>query len=157
MKPQKIMIKSQDQIDPIYKNIHPPYEYTKFIVKPGEDGSCCVTIYEIPPAKAGYPYHYHSKNEEIFYILSGQGILETPDGEKPVKPGDFIICPAGSGGAHKLTNSSGDEILRYIDFDTVHIPETAFYPHSKKIGVVGFEGSNFFYPFDAQADYYDGE
>jgi len=34
------------------------------------------------------------KNEEVFYIISGEGILETPEGNITISAGDTIICPA---------------------------------------------------------------
>ena len=36
-----------------------------------------VRVYEILPGKSAYPYHYHLKNEETFFILRGEGILLT--------------------------------------------------------------------------------
>jgi uncharacterized cupin superfamily protein len=50
------------------------------------------------------------------------GILETPGGNKKIGPGDIIICPANKNGAHKLTNCSETEMLKYIEFDTLHKP-----------------------------------
>ncbi len=117
---------------------------------------CMVSIYEIPPRKSAYPYHYHLKNEEVFYIISGEGILKTSSGERPVKAGDFLYFPANPDGAHKLTNSSDTEKLVYIDFDVTHDLDAAVYPDSNKIGIWG-KDVNRVYPFDANVDYYTGE
>jgi uncharacterized cupin superfamily protein len=70
-----------------------------------------VSVYEIPPGKAAYPYHFHHKNEETFYILSGKGVLRTPDGERKVTAGELLFFPTGPEGAHKLTNTSQTEKL----------------------------------------------
>ena len=136
---------------------HDGYEYfrRKFIPFEGAKNSL-VSIYEIPPGKAAYPYHFHHKNEETFYILSGVGVLRTPEGERTVKAGELLFFPTGEAGAHKLTNASETEMLVYIDFDVVHDIDVAVYPDSDKIGIWG-KGINRIYPWEADVDYYEGE
>ena len=139
------------------KSEHPDYEYfrRKFIPFGGAKNTM-VSIYEIPPLKSAYPYHYHHKNEETFYILSGEGVLKTPDGEKTVRAGELLFFPTGPKGAHKLTNSSETEDLVYIDFDVVHEIDVTAYPDSGKLGIWGM-GINKIYPENADVDYYAGE
>ena len=119
-----------------YKCEHEGYEYyrRKFIPFGGAKNSL-VSVYEIPPHKSAYPYHFHHNNEETFYILSGEGVLRSPDGERIVSAGEFLFFPTGPAGAHKLTNSSDTENLVYIDFDVVHDVDITIYPDSEKIGV----------------------
>ena len=51
-----------------HKNEHAPYEYVKKVFVPRrEGGQCTVSVYSIPPQKCAYPYHYHTKNEEVFF------------------------------------------------------------------------------------------
>lgn len=122
----------------------------------GEANNTLVYIYEVPPGKSAFPYHFHHKNEETFYILSGRGILKTPEGEKTVCAGDLLFFPVGPEGAHKLTNVSDSENLVYIDFDVVHDVDIAEYPDSGKIGIWG-KGINRVYRTDENVGYYDGE
>lgn len=140
-----------------HKCEHDGYEYfrRKFIPFGGAQNAL-VSVYEIPPGKAAYPYHFHHKNEETYYILSGEGMLKTPDGERHVKAGELLFFPTGPEGAHKLTNTSEQENLVYIDFDVVHDIDIAVYPDSDKIGIWG-KGINKIYPQDGNVDYYDGE
>ena len=140
-----------------HKCEHEEYEYfrRKFIPFGGGKNTL-VSVYEIPPGKAAYPYHYHYKNEETFYILRGEGILETPEGERKVTAGELLFFPTGEKGAHKLTNCSETENLVYIDFDVVHEIDVTIYPESDKIGIWG-SGINKLYPQGADVDYYDGE
>ena len=42
------------------------------------NGKLEVYFYTIPPGKVNFPYHYHTVNEEVFHIMSGQGTLRTP-------------------------------------------------------------------------------
>ena len=137
-----------------HKNEHEGYEYYKReLVPKGFAQQCAVSLYEIPPLKSAYPYHYHMKNEESFYILSGRGILKTPLGERAVSAGDFLFFPAEEKGAHKLTNASETEPLVYLDFDTHNDIDVAFYPDSGKIGVWG-KDINQLYQTKTQVDYY---
>lgn len=139
------------------KSDHPDYAYTRRnFVRRGEAESTLVSVYEIPPGKAAYPYHYHLKDEETFYILSGEGLLRTPEGERPVHAGELLFFPAGEAGAHKLTNTSTAEPLVYIDFDVIHDLDAAVYPDSGKIGVWG-KGVNRVYRMEDNVGYYDGE
>ena len=140
-----------------HKCEHEGYEYyrRKYIPFGGAKNSL-VSVYEIPPHKSAYPYHFHHNNEETFYILSGEGVLRTPDGERKVSAGEFLFFPTGPAGAHKLTNSSDTENLVYIDFDVVYDVDITIYPDSEKIGVWGM-GINQLYPQVEAVDYYDGE
>lgn len=146
-----------EEIPASHRCEHEGYEYfrRKFIPFGGAKNTV-VSVYEIPPGKAAYPYHFHYKNEETFYILSGEGILRTPGGERKVKAGELLFFPAGPEGAHILKNTSETEMLCYIDFDVVHDIDVAVYPDSDKIGIWG-KGINRIYPREADVDYYEGE
>ena len=146
-----------DQIPASHKCEHEGYEYfRRKFVPSGAAKNTHVCVYEIPPGKAAYPYHYHCKTEETFYIISGIGTLRTPEGEKRVGAGELIFFPAGEAGAHKLTNASDTENLVYLDFDVTHELDVAVYPDSDKIGIWGM-GINQIFPKSADADYYYGE
>ena len=140
-----------------HKCEHEGYEYfrRKFIPFGGAKNTL-VSVYEIPPGKSAYPYHFHHNNEETFYIISGEGVLRTPEGERKVGAGEFLFFPAGETGAHKLTNVSETEMLVYIDFDVTHEVDITEYPDSGKIGIWGM-GINELYPRSANVDYYEGE
>ena len=136
---------------------HDGYEHIrKDFIRWGEAEKMGASVYEIPPKQSAYPYHFHYKNEELFYIISGTGILRTSQGERTVKAGDLLFFPANEKGAHKLTNSSETEKLVYLDVDIVHDLDVAVYPDSGKIGVWGKE-VNKIYRKDDDVDYYDGE
>ena len=140
-----------------HKCEHEDYEYfrRKFIHF-GEAENTMVSIYEIPPHKSAYPYHLHHKNEETFFILSGQGRLKTPEGERTVGAGDLIFFPAGAEGAHKLTNSSDTENLVYLDFDVTHDLDVCEYPDSGKIAIWGKEINRAYFK-NEDVNYYSGE
>jgi len=156
MKLNDILHMNLDDLPGKHTSLHEGYEYTRRHVVPrGAAEDTLVSVYEVPASKAAYPYHYHLKDEETFFILRGEGTLKTPKGEKAVRAGDFLFFPAGSGGAHKLTNT-GSETLVYIDFDAIHDLDVCVYPDSGKIDVWG-KDVNRVYPMDADVDYYHGE
>ena len=132
------------------------YEFYRRDLLAVHEAQSLARIYEIPPGKSAYPYHYHLKNEETFFILKGEGLLRTYEGERAVRPGDLIHFPAGESGAHKLSNTSQTEMLVYLDFDVVHDLDVAVYPDSGKIGIWG-KDTNRVYRMDDDVPYYEGE
>jgi len=104
----------------------------------GEDPDLGCSLYELPPGKRSWPYHYHSGNAEAFYVLSGEGQLRAPEGEHALKAGDYVACPAGTEGGHRVVND-GEEPLRYLAVSTMTTPDVTVYPDSDTFGV--FTGS----------------
>ncbi len=150
-------VRRAETVECIHKSEHPGYESKRRVIVGKEDSEHFdVTVYEVPPGKAAVPYHYHMRNEEVFFILSGTGLLKSPEGERTVTAGDFLYFPNNEKGAHKITNVSETEPLVYADFDIRFEPEIAFYPDSDKVGVFG-KGKRLIFPVSKQVGYYDGE
>lgn len=136
---------------------HAGYAYSKQVLVPRQEGrQSCVACYELPPGKSAYPYHYHRANEESFFIVSGTGCLQTPEGTLTVGAGDFLYFPPDESGAHKLTNISETDMLVYIDFDTHNKVDATFYPDSDKVGIF-MQGFGEVFRLTDNRDYYDGE
>ena len=66
----------------------------KRVLLPRGLAQCVAVLYEIPPGKVAYPYHYHTKDEELFYILSGCGTLKTPQGDRVITAGEMLFFPS---------------------------------------------------------------
>jgi uncharacterized cupin superfamily protein len=89
----------------------------------------------LQPGKAAFPAHSHHVNEEMFFVLEGQGELRVGNETWPVKQGDFIACPPGGPEtAHQIYNNSS-AALKYLAVSTMMSPEIAEYPDSGKTGV----------------------
>ncbi len=89
----------------------------------------------VPPGKAAFPFHHHHANEEHFFIVRGTGTLRFGDASHPVKPGDYIVTPAGGSElAHQLVNTGGEDLV-YLALSTTTVPEVVGYPDSAKTGV----------------------
>ena len=140
-----------------HRQDHVPYEYFKQVVMGGKDNACQVAFYKIPPKKSNYPYHYHTNVTEVFYIISGTGVLKTLDGERAIKAGDAVVCPPYEKGAHKITNTSETELLVYLDVATVNDTDIAFYPDSNKVGVLAHGHYAAFFRKEDETPYYTGE
>lgn len=90
------------------------------------------SIAVVPPGKRAWPYHNHHANEEMFFVLSGTGLLRYGSEEHAIRAGDFIAAPAGDRAtAHQIINNSESE-LRYIAVSTMLRPEIVEYPDSNK-------------------------
>lgn len=158
MERQKILKTSQEEIQKVKKEQHGKYQYTKYqVTDRSEFQQMYAAIYEIPPKSYNYPYHYHIANTELFYIIQGEGILETEEGEIPLKAGDVIVIPPGEKGAHRIYNPSDKMLFRYLDVDTVNSPEIVKYPHSQKTGILVHNQSADFYKEEERVSYYEGE
>jgi len=153
-----IIITSKDKIAPKHKAEYEPFEYIKYeVTERSHDNQCNVCLYDIPPGKAGYPYHYHTANTEVFYIISGVGAIKMPEGIKSIKAGDVIVCPPNAKGAHKIVNTSEIELLTYLDCDTANYPDVVFYPASGKIGALVKDEDDVFFELSSRVDYYKDE
>ena len=156
MKIKKTVITRQEDIIPNHVN-HGEYEYYKRLVVPKVDNQCTVAFMEIPPKKCAFPNHYHESVTEVFYIISGQGMIKTADGETSVGVGDIAVFPPGKQGSHKIFNVSKIESLCYLDIDTTSMPDVCHYPDSKKVGIFSDDKMGMIYKEADHVDYYEGE
>ena len=93
-------------------------------------------IVEVPPGKKAWPRHSHHANDEIFMILSGQGLLRFGDKVYPIEAGDVAVCPAGGAETAHQLQALGDQPLRYVAVSSMREPDVLEYPDSGKIGVL---------------------
>ncbi|MGE8205966.1 cupin domain-containing protein [Heyndrickxia sp. NPDC080065] len=113
-------------------------------VKPVSDegllSKCKVSFVELEPGNQAYAYHYHEINEEVFVVLSGEGVVRTINGEKKIKAGDAISFPAGEGGSHVVKNTSNEKLV-YVDFSTISEVEISRHPDTGKMMVLSSQTS----------------
>jgi uncharacterized cupin superfamily protein len=119
----------------------------------------------VPPGKRAFPYHAHHGNEEMFFILEGEGTARIDGAVHRVRKGDFISLPPGRDSAHQIINDSAAP-LRYLAVSTMELPEAVEYPDSGKLGVTAgthggrppSEGSlRHFTRLQDGVDYWEGE
>ena len=110
----------------------------------------------VPPGKRACPFHSHRAEEEMFFIVRGQGLLRYGDETRRIRAGDVIGCPTGGPDtAHQIVNDS-DADLAYLSISTRMPAEVCEYPDSKKVGAYG-GGLRHMTSTDADVDYWTGE
>ncbi|MBI2182980.1 MAG: cupin domain-containing protein [Deltaproteobacteria bacterium] len=119
------------------------------------------SFFSVPPGKTAFPYHNHMGNEEMIYIIDGDGVLRLGKEELAVSADTVIACPPGDF-PHQLINTGCGE-LRYLVVSTMAYPDISAYPDSNKIGAYATSagrpktGFRSLYVRDRNVNYYDGE
>jgi uncharacterized cupin superfamily protein len=73
----------------------------------------------VQPGRISTPFHSHRAEEEMFFIVKGEGTLRYGSERRKVRAGDFICCPVGGPEtAHQIINDSSAE-LAYISVSTM--------------------------------------
>ena len=120
------------------------------------------SFFKVPPGKAAFPYHTHSGNEEMIYLIDGAGVLRFGAEEIAVSAGSVIACPPGGDYAHQLINTGPVE-LHYLVVSTMDYPDLSEYPDSNKVGAYGTSavgpsvGFRALFVRDQNVNYYEGE
>jgi uncharacterized cupin superfamily protein len=102
-------------------------------MRPG-GGNLGVNHMRLPKGRSLCPFHYHQREDEVFYILSGRGLLRYGDTVRTLRAGDCVSCPAGTGKAHQIANPH-DEDLVYLAIGPRHPDEVCVYPDTGKVMV----------------------
>ncbi len=149
--------------DPLYDE---PREHPGFLCKRArlsrQAGSerLGLSLWELPPGEAAYPFHFHYTEEELVLVLAGAPSLRTPDGWRELGSGEVVAFPRGEHGAHQLVNRT-QETVRFLSFSTSGEPDVVMYPDSGKLGA--FErlpeggGLRTMFRLSDVVDYHDGE
>jgi len=114
----------------------------------------------VPPGKRACPFHCHHAEEEMFFIVRGEGALRYGRETRRIRAGDFICCPTGGAEtAHQIINDSNAD-LAYISISTMMPAEVCEYPDSGKINAFGgasAAGLRHMTEASAAVDYWKGE
>jgi uncharacterized cupin superfamily protein len=115
-------------------------------------GALGANLTRVPPGRSACPFHYHQREDEVFFILSGQGVFRYGEELRRIRAGDCISCPAGTQIAHQLANT-GDEDLVYLAIGRNDPDEVGVYPDSGKVMVRSLRRVGVF----EKTDYYANE
>lgn len=88
----------------------------------------------VPPRTVGCPFHHHLREDEVFLVISGRGVLRYGDDLFELAEGDCVSCPAGTGVAHQIGNPY-DEDLVYLAIGPHDPHEICGYPDTGKVFV----------------------
>lgn len=115
----------------------------------------------LPPGKVQCPFHSHHGEEEMFFILEGEGELRFGGERYPIRRHDVIACPTGGAEvAHQIVNT-GNVDMRYLAISTLVPVEVCEYPDSGKVSAVagkrGDRDIRHMFRAADEVDYYEGE
>ena len=119
-----------------------------------------LSLWEVPPGEAAYPYHHHLTEEELVLVLEGQPSLRTPEGWRELAEGEVVAFPRGEDGGHQLMNRTSITV-RFVSFSSSGEPDIVIYPDSGKLGA--FErlpeggGLRAMFRMNDTVEYHDGE
>jgi mannose-6-phosphate isomerase-like protein (cupin superfamily) len=61
----------------------------------GESTAGALSLFEELPPMVDTPRHVHSHEDELFYVLEGEHVIEVGDEERRVGPGGTVFAPRG--------------------------------------------------------------
>lgn len=113
-------------------------------------------IYELPPRSKHWPYHFELVEEEWLFVIEGEIVLRTPEGERILRTGDVACFPAGARGAHGVRND-GDAAARFaMPSAGSKYGDGCVYPDSGKF-VIRTQGFSHRGRLGDAVEYWDGE
>ena len=116
----------------------------------------------LPPGKVQCPFHSHHGEEEMFFILEGEGELRFGDKRWLIRKHDVIACPTGGPEvAHQIINT-GSVDMRYLALSNLVDIDACEYPDSHKVLIAaddqnGNKRLRKIVRAESTVDYYDRE
>ena len=101
-----------------------------------------VNLSTLEPGCVSALRHWHEKEDELVYVISGEVVLAEDDGETVLRPGDAAGFKAGAADGHHLVNRSG-EPATFLEIGSRFADERGHYPdddlaYHKEAGAVRF-------------------
>jgi uncharacterized cupin superfamily protein len=119
-----------------------------------------LSLWDLPPGQAAYPYHAHLTEEELVIVLEGRPSLRTAEGWRELAQGEVVPFLRGEAGAHQIVNRT-EAPVRFLAFSSSGEPDVVLQPDSGKIGA--FErrpdgsGMRVWFRTEDAREYLDGE
>ena len=85
-----------------------------------------VNLLRLPPGAWSSQRHWHTEEDEFVYVLSGEVVLVSDDGEEVLRAGDAAGFKAGDRNGHCLQNRS-DNDARVLEIGTRIPNDTGYY------------------------------
>jgi uncharacterized cupin superfamily protein len=76
-----------------------------------------VNLTRLPPGAWSSQRHWHSREDEFVFVLSGELVLVTDAGEETMHAGDCAGFPKNTPNGHHLVNRSGETAI-YLEIGT---------------------------------------
>jgi uncharacterized cupin superfamily protein len=86
-----------------------------------------VNLVTLGPGAQSALRHWHTREDELVYIVAGELVLTTDAGEQVVRSGDVVGFPGGQNDGHHFVNRS-DRPAQYIEIGSRLDDDMAYYP-----------------------------
>ncbi|MGH8251584.1 MAG: cupin domain-containing protein [Steroidobacteraceae bacterium] len=86
-----------------------------------------VNLTTLAPGKVSSMRHWHTHEDELVYVVSGELVLITDAGEEPLREGQCVGFPAGLANAHHLANRSSEPVV-YLEISNRDAEDSVQYP-----------------------------
>ena len=70
-----------------------------------------VNLLRLPPGAWSSQRHWHTAEDEFVWVVEGEVVLVTDEGEQVLRAGDCAGFPAGEPNGHHIQNRSGSEVV----------------------------------------------
>jgi uncharacterized cupin superfamily protein len=101
-----------------------------------------VNLTTIPPGAVSALRHWHSHEDEFIYMVSGELILVTHEGEQRLTPGMCAGFPAGKADGHCLVNRTKQDAV-YLEVGDRRPEDAVTYPDDDIAGQATPQGRRF--------------
>jgi uncharacterized cupin superfamily protein len=95
-----------------------------------------VNLLRLPPGAWSSQRHWHTGEDEFVYVLAGEIVLVTDQGEEILSAGDAAGFPANEGNGHCLQNRSGRDAT-VLEIGTRQKGSVAYYPDIDMVAPAG--------------------
>ena len=86
-----------------------------------------INLSTLLPGKESSVRHYHTREDEFVFVLEGEVVLRTDEGEQTLVAGMCAGFPCGTTNGHQLVNRSSRP-ARYLEVSNRDPADTAEYP-----------------------------
>ena len=83
-------------------------------------------LMELPPGSSTKPAHWHSKEEEHLYVLSGQATLHLGPEQFTLRPGSYVCFPAAQAAGHYVENNASESFVYIIVGERIKDDEVTY-------------------------------
>ena len=101
-----------------------------------------VNLTTLQPKSRSSLRHWHTKQDEFIYVLSGELTLITNEGESILKANQAVGFPAGVANGHCLYNHS-DEVATYLEIGDRTPNDSGSYPDDDLVAIATEQGWQF--------------
>lgn len=86
-----------------------------------------VNLLRLPPGAWSSQRHWHTGSDEFVYVIAGEVVLVTDDGEEVLHSGDAAGFKAGDANGHCLQNRSSEDVV-LLEVGTRVADDRGYYP-----------------------------